>query len=131
MSIESLLQPTEARADRARLQRAVANLIDNAIKWSPPGASVEVTCAHNAITVRDHGPGIDPADLPYVFERFYRANTARPLPGSGLGLAIVRHAIQAEGGQVSVEQPEDGGTLMCLIFPSPAAAPRAPREPKR
>lgn len=119
VNIELVLEPTQARADRARLQRAVANLIDNAIKWSPSGASVEITCAPTAITVRDHGPGIDPADLPYIFDRFYRADTARSLPGSGLGLAIVRHAIQAEGGQVSAVQPEDGGTLMRLSLPPP------------
>lgn len=133
VSITSDLRPTQAKADRVRLQRAVANLIDNAIKWSPPGASVEVACSDNAITVRDHGPGIDPADLPYIFERFYRADTARSLPGSGLGLAIVGHAIEAEGGQVSVEQPEDGGTLMRLNLPLPGSAPRggARRKPTK
>jgi len=64
--------------------------------------------------VRDHGPGIDDADLPYVFDRFYRADTARGMPGSGLGLAIVRQVAQAHGGDVVAARAEGGGTLMTL-----------------
>jgi two-component system sensor histidine kinase MprB len=64
------------------------------------------------VTVRDHGPGIDEEDLPYVFDRFYRARSARGLPGSGLGLAIVKQVAEAHGGTVVAERPDDGGTLM-------------------
>jgi two-component system sensor histidine kinase MprB len=64
------------------------------------------------VTVRDHGPGIDDEDLPYVFDRFYRARSARGLPGSGLGLAIVRQVAESHGGTVVAEQAEGGGTLM-------------------
>ena len=72
------------------IERAVANLLDNAAKWSPPGGEVEVGVRGGEVTVRDHGPGIADEDLPYVFDRFYRAPSARGLPGSGLGLAIVQ-----------------------------------------
>jgi two-component system, OmpR family, sensor histidine kinase MprB len=94
------------------LDRALGNLIDNAAKWSPPDGEVEVSVRGGEVTVRDHGPGIDEEDLPYVFDRFYRARSARGLPGSGLGLAIVRQVAQAHGGTVVAERAEGGGTLM-------------------
>jgi two-component system sensor histidine kinase MprB len=101
----------------ARLGRAVGNLIDNAQKWSPPDAEVEVSLAGGELRVRDHGPGIDEDDLPLVFDRFYRAPSARGAPGSGLGLAIVRQVAESHGGSVSAETPADGGTLMRLRIP--------------
>ncbi len=94
------------------LDRALGNLFDNAAKWSPPDGEVEITVHGGEVTVRDHGPGIDEEDLPYVFDRFYRASSARGLPGSGLGLAIVRQVAQAHGGTVVAERAEGGGTLM-------------------
>ena len=94
----------------AQLERAVGNLLDNAAKWSPPGGTVEVeSCAADEVVVRDHGPGIDDADLPHVFDRFYRAPAARGVPGSGLGLAIVRQVAEAHGGSVSAERAPGGG----------------------
>jgi two-component system, OmpR family, sensor histidine kinase MprB len=96
------------------IERAVANLLDNAAKWSPPGGEVEVGVEDGAVTVRDHGPGIDEEDLPYVFDRFYRARAARGLPGSGLGLAIVRQVAQAHGGTVVAERADGGGTRVVL-----------------
>ncbi len=96
----------------ATLERAIGNLLDNAAKWSPPGGEVEVAVRDSEVTVRDHGPGIDEADLPYVFDRFYRSASARGTPGSGLGLAIARQVAEAHGGAVTAERPEDGGTLM-------------------
>jgi two-component system sensor histidine kinase MprB len=97
-----------------RLDRAVSNLLDNAGKWSPPGMTVEVCVVDHEVTVRDRGPGIDQADLPYVFDRFWRAPAARAMPGSGLGLSIVRQVAEAHRGTVSAELPADGGTLMRL-----------------
>jgi two-component system sensor histidine kinase MprB len=94
------------------LDRALGNLLDNAAKWSPPDGEVEVAVHGGEVTVRDHGPGIDEEDLPYVFDRFYRARSARGLPGSGLGLAIVRQVARAHGGTVVAERAEGGGTLM-------------------
>jgi two-component system sensor histidine kinase MprB len=98
----------------ANLERAIGNLLDNAAKWSPPGGEVEVGVHDGEVTVRDHGPGIDDHDLPFVFDRFYRSASARGQPGSGLGLAIVRQVAEAHGGTVTAERPEDGGTLMRL-----------------
>jgi two-component system sensor histidine kinase MprB len=96
------------------IERAVANLLDNAAKWSSPDGEVEVTVAGGEVVVRDHGPGIDGDDLPYVFDRFYRASSARGMPGSGLGLAIVRQVAESHGGQVRAEPAEGGGTRMVM-----------------
>jgi two-component system sensor histidine kinase MprB len=96
------------------IERAVANLLDNAAKWSPQGGEIEVVVRNGEVTVRDHGPGIDEADLPYVFDRFYRSPSARGRPGSGLGLAIVRQVAVAHGGTVVAERAEGGGTRMTL-----------------
>src|SRR5204862_469331 len=91
-----------------RLERAVANLLDNAGKFSPSGSSVQVTLTGDArLTVRDHGPGIPDDALPQVFERFYRADDARALPGSGLGLAIVKQAVENHGGTVTLRNYGD------------------------
>jgi two-component system, OmpR family, sensor histidine kinase MprB len=103
-----------------RLDRAVSNLLDNAGKWSTPGQVVEVRVTDHEVTVRDHGPGIDRADLPYVFDRFWRAPGARGMPGSGLGLSIVRQVAEVHGGTVAAELPADGGTLMRLRLPNSA-----------
>jgi two-component system, OmpR family, sensor histidine kinase MprB len=102
------LSPCAVRGDRARLERAVMNLLDNAGKWSPPGGVVDVTVADGEVVVRDEGPGIDAADVPYVFDRFYRSADARRLPGSGLGLAIVRQVAEMHGGAVWAATPPHG-----------------------
>jgi len=111
---ETELEESLVRGVPARIERAVANLLDNAAKWSPPGGTVEVTVRGGEVSVRDHGPGIDDADLPYVFDRFYRAAPARGLPGSGLGLAIVRQVAEAHGGRAVAARAEGGGTRMTL-----------------
>jgi two-component system sensor histidine kinase MprB len=98
----------------ATIERAIGNLLDNAAKWSPPGGEVELQVRDGRVTVRDHGPGIAEEDLPYVFDRFYRARSARGLPGSGLGLAIVRQVAEAHGGAVVAEKADDGGTRVIL-----------------
>jgi two-component system sensor histidine kinase MprB len=102
---------------RGRLARAVGNLLDNAVKWSPPGRPVEVSVGGGEVTVRDHGPGIGEDDLAHVFDRFYRAPAARGLPGSGLGLAIVKHVADAHGGTVVAEQAPGGGARLRLTLP--------------
>jgi two-component system sensor histidine kinase MprB len=109
-------EPSVVLGSRARLARAVGNLLDNAVKWSPPDATVEVTVADGEVTVRDHGPGIAQVDLPHVFDRFYRAPSARGLPGSGLGLAIVKHVADAHDGTVVAEAAPGGGTLLRLTL---------------
>jgi two-component system, OmpR family, sensor histidine kinase MprB len=104
------------------IERAVANLLDNAAKWSAPGGEVEVGVQGGEVTVRDHGAGIADEDLPYVFDRFYRASSARGMPGSGLGLAIVKQVADAHGGTVTAEPAEGGGTLMRLRLDGAAPA---------
>jgi two-component system sensor histidine kinase MprB len=104
-----------------RITRAVGNLLDNAIKWSPPGGVIEVYCQEGEVTVRDHGPGISPEDLPHIFDRFYRARAARGLPGSGLGLSIVAQVAHDEGGTVEAQAAQGGGALLRLRFPVVAA----------
>jgi two-component system sensor histidine kinase MprB len=107
-------QESTVQGVHSTIERAVANLLDNAAKWSPPGAEVEVAVRDGAVTVRDHGPGIDEEDLPHVFDRFYRSRSARGRPGSGLGLAIVRQVAVAHGGEVVAERADGGGTRMTL-----------------
>ncbi len=115
----SRLEPCLVRGDRLRIERAVTNLLDNARKWSPDGATVEVTLADGELVVRDDGPGIDAADLPYVFDRFYRSADARRLPGSGLGLAIVRQVAEMHGGAAWAAPPHDGrGAELHLRLPA-------------
>jgi two-component system sensor histidine kinase MprB len=108
------LEESLVNGDPQTIERAVANLVDNAVKWSPEGGAVEVGVRAGLVTVRDHGPGIDDEDLPYIFDRFYRARSARGMPGSGLGLAIVRQVAEAHGGEVKAERAEGGGTVMSL-----------------
>jgi two-component system, OmpR family, sensor histidine kinase MprB len=117
---EVSLEPGQVRAQPALLERAVMNVLDNAAKWSPPGGRVWVKLeAIGAwhLTVTDEGPGIAPEDLPHVFERFYRASTARSMPGSGLGLAIVKGVVTSHGGNISVTSPPDGGTRVEIVLP--------------
>jgi two-component system sensor histidine kinase MprB len=101
----------------SRIERAVGNLLDNAGKWSPSGSVVEVTVRDGEVTVRDRGPGIADEDLPFVFDRFYRAPSARGMPGSGLGLSIVQQVAQAHGGVVTAERAEGGGAVMRFRLP--------------
>jgi two-component system, OmpR family, sensor histidine kinase MprB len=110
-------EPCVVRGSRARLARAVGNLLDNAVKWSPPGEPIEVAVRAGEVTVRDHGPGIAEADLPHVFDRFYRATAARAMPGSGLGLAIVRQVAETHGGGVSAAGAPGGGACLRLVLP--------------
>jgi two-component system sensor histidine kinase MprB len=111
------LEPTNVVGAPDSLTRAVSNLLDNAAKWSADGGLVEVSLHGGTLEVRDHGPGINAADLPYVFERFYRGAGARERPGSGLGLAIVAQVVSAHGGEVRADRPAGGGALLTARFP--------------
>jgi two-component system sensor histidine kinase MprB len=143
-------EPCLVRAAPARLDRAIANLLDNAAKWTPaseredpsssPARPIEVRVRGGALEVRDHGPGIAEEDLPRVFDRFYRAPAARGRPGSGLGLAIVRQTIEAHGGTVHASNDPAGGARLVLELSPlamteaellrPAAEPLARAEPR-
>jgi two-component system, OmpR family, sensor histidine kinase MprB len=113
------VEPTLVTGDARRIDRAIANLLDNAVKWSPPGGPVETTLRDGIVTVRDHGQGFADHDLPDVFARFYRADAARGKPGSGLGLAIVKQAAEAHGGQVAATNAPGGGACVTASFGPP------------
>jgi two-component system sensor histidine kinase MprB len=114
VTVEATPSPVLGRP--ARLDRAVTNLLGNAHKFSPPAAPIEVRTANGSVSVRDHGPGIAPADRDRVFDRFYRGETARTAPGSGLGLAIVEQVVRRHGGTVAVGDT-DGGALVSFTLP--------------
>jgi two-component system sensor histidine kinase MprB len=122
-------EPCLVRAVPARLDRAIANLLDNACEWNPPvlpahsptgraGDPIEVRVRSGVLEVRDHGPGIAAEDLPRVFDRFYRSPVARGRPGSGLGLAIVRQMAEGHGGAVHAANDPDGGARLTLELPT-------------
>jgi two-component system sensor histidine kinase MprB len=113
------LAPCLVHADPDAVERAIGNLVDNAVKWSPDGGRITVaSTAAGVVSVSDAGPGIPAADLPFVFDRFYRSPTARSLPGSGLGLAIVRQIAETHGGSVAVEPLPRGVRLRLSIPPT-------------
>mgnify|MGYP001199456469 FL=1 len=111
--------------DRRRLQRALANLIDNALKYTHAGGRVEVVLDGNAgqleIAVHDTGPGIPPEDQPHLFDRFYRGDRSRHLPGNGLGLSLARAVAHAHGGDIRVESRPGAGSTFILSLPARAA----------
>jgi two-component system, OmpR family, sensor histidine kinase MprB len=114
-------EPCLVRAAPARLDRAIANLLDNACKWNPsetPTRAIEVRVRDGRVEVRDHGPGIAAEDLPRVFDRFYRAPAARGRSGSGLGLAIVRQMAETHGGSVHATNDPGGGARLTLELPA-------------
>ncbi len=123
LRFELSVEPTVVRGAADRIGRAVSNLLENARKWSPPEGVVEVDLAEGVLAVRDHGPGFQEADLPFVFDRFYRAEDARGLPGSGLGLAIVRQAAESCGGFAEAHNAPGGGALLRVGFGPPAPIP--------
>jgi two-component system sensor histidine kinase MprB len=100
------------------LERALANLVENAAKWSEPGDPIEVTVGAGRVSVRDLGPGIPPTERDRVFDRFYRSPGNQDRPGSGLGLAIVDDIVDAHGGEVFIEDPP-GGTGVVVGFHLP------------
>ncbi|MFI6007994.1 ATP-binding protein [Streptomyces sp. NPDC051243] len=123
LTINADLQPWYVRAEPAALERAVVNVLDNAVKFSPEGGAIEVALHEGVLTVRDHGPGIPADELPHVFDRFWRSPSARALPGSGLGLSIVARTVEQAGGQVTLARAEGGGTVATVRLPGAATPP--------
>jgi two-component system, OmpR family, sensor histidine kinase MprB len=111
------------------LDRAVVNLLDNAVKWSPPDGLVTVRLVNGVLDVADQGRGISGEDLPHIFERFYRASDARRLPGSGLGLAIVRQTAQRHGGSVGAGRTPEGGAIFRMTLPAAPGTRSQPAQP--
>jgi two-component system sensor histidine kinase MprB len=116
--VQLVAEPCMVHARPSRLARAVGNLLDNAIKFSPSGGEVHVTCRGGVVTVEDAGPGIADADVPHVFDRFFRSSRDRGLPGSGLGLAIVAQVATEADGSIEVGRSESlGGAKLVLRLP--------------
>ncbi|MBI30977.1 MAG: two-component sensor histidine kinase [Actinobacteria bacterium] len=115
--IEYTAEPCQVLAVPALLERAISNMLDNALKWSPPAAPIQVQVIDGSVTVRDHGPGIPPDEREQVFERFYRAEDAKSSPGSGLGLSIVRHVAESFGGDARILNETGQGTAVKLWLP--------------
>jgi signal transduction histidine kinase len=118
-AIDLELHPCLVHVDPRAVDHAVINLIDNAVKWTPPDASVRVVVENGQVSVTDHGPGIAEEDLPHIFERFYRAPVARGMPGAGLGLAIVGRVAHANKGTVAVQTGPHGSTFTLAFRPIP------------
>jgi signal transduction histidine kinase len=120
LSIQEPIPQVTLRCDRARIESALNNLLDNAVKFTPPGGCVEIGAEQVEETLRlwlqDDGPGINPNDVPHIFDRFYRGPDS-PVEGSGLGLAIVQSVVQAHGGRVSVESQLNKGSRFVLELP--------------
>ncbi|MFE9258384.1 sensor histidine kinase [Streptomyces sp. NPDC006879] len=124
LTISAALEPWYVRGEAASLERAVVNVLDNAVKFSPPGGTIEVALRAGELTVRDHGPGIPAEELPHVFERFWRSPSARALPGSGLGLSIVARTVQQAGGTAQLWPADPGpGTVAVLRLPGAPTPP--------
>ncbi|MDR0837375.1 MAG: HAMP domain-containing histidine kinase [Propionibacteriaceae bacterium] len=117
LNFDVQLEPYLVSGESDTLERAVINLLDNAVKWSPKGGTVSVSLSHGVLSVADDGPGIAPEDLPHIFERFYRSDKTRNTPGTGLGLSIVAHTIDAHGGTVAAGSSPSGGALFTVALP--------------
>jgi two-component system sensor histidine kinase MprB len=118
LRFEERLEAVVVQGVAERLERAVNNLLDNASRHSPPGGVVEVDVNAHGVQVRDHGPGVDPADLPYLFDRFFRGSGSRGQQGSGLGLAIVRQVAEAHGGHATAANAPGGGAIFTIELPT-------------
>ncbi len=131
IEIKGTLAPVIVEGAPERLSRAVNNLLDNAARHSPPGGPIEIAVDADGLRVRDHGSGVEEADLPYVFDRFYRGANSRGRQGSGLGLAIVRQVAEQHGGGVSVANHEDGGAVFTIHLPTTIPDRGANEDPIR
>jgi two-component system sensor histidine kinase MprB len=105
------------------LERAVTNLLDNAAKWGPVDGTITVRLDGGILTVDDQGPGISPADMPHIFERFYRSKESRALPGSGLGLSIVAQIADRHQGFVEASTAPSGGARITMVLPGSSLPP--------
>lgn len=123
VEIEVRSEPWVVVGDPAAIERAYTNVLDNAVKWSPPEATVRVELARGVLTVDDEGPGIAEADRLRVFERFWRAEESRSMPGSGLGLSIVAQTAARHSGSVRADRSPAGGARLVLALPGDPAEP--------
>jgi heavy metal sensor kinase len=118
-------EPTPIAGDARMLQRMLSNIVDNAVKYTPPGGKVEVSLAASErpdiiVTVKDTGVGISAADLPRIFQRFYRCDHSRSQPGTGLGLSLARAIARAHGGDITVTSTVNQGSTFIITLPKAA-----------
>jgi two-component system sensor histidine kinase MprB len=132
------LNPFYVVGDSDMLERAVTNLLDNAVKWSPPGGTIRVQLEGDRLRVADQGPGISESDMPFIFDRFYRGDSARKTSGTGLGLSIVAQTMAQHGGWVKAGRSAQGGAEFTIQLPGatnlealaePTAQPAAQTSP--
>jgi signal transduction histidine kinase len=114
--------PFQIHGDRAMIQRMISNLLDNAIKYTPPGGRVGIKThleseRTGCIEVSDTGTGISEEDLEPIFERFYRCDQSRSLPGTGLGLSLARAVVVFHGGTISVASAPGKGSTFIIKLP--------------
>jgi signal transduction histidine kinase len=129
-NIDFLLDITPGKClihgDLPRLQRMVANLLDNAIKYTPEGGKVELAVSSAdgliRVTVRDNGPGISETDQGHIFDRFFRGDGSRSQPGNGLGLSLVRAIVKAHNGSMEVISSPGAGSAFKISFSNITAA---------
>jgi two-component system, OmpR family, sensor histidine kinase MprB len=117
------LSPVVVAGNEAEVERAVVNLLDNAVKFSPDHSTVSVTCDNGLVTVSDRGSGLTEKEAQHAFERFWRSSRARSLPGSGLGLSIVKDVAERHGGWAGLRPREGGGTHVSLYVPPLQTSP--------
>jgi len=117
LSFDVELNPFYLIGESDTLERAITNLLDNAVKWSPAGGTVRVQLEGDRLRVADEGPGIAEQDLPYIFDRFYRADSSRNTPGTGLGLSIVKQTVERHGGTITVGRSAQGGAEFTVRLP--------------
>ncbi|WP_405976713.1 HAMP domain-containing histidine kinase [Streptomyces sp. NBC_00988] len=130
LTITADVQPWFVQSEPSALERAIVNILDNAVKFSPEGGTIEVQLTRGVLTVRDHGPGIPADELPHVFDRFWRSPSARALPGSGLGLSIVARTVEQAGGEVTLAHAPGGGTVATVRIPGTPTAPPESSAPQ-
>jgi two-component system sensor histidine kinase MprB len=128
LNFDVVLDPLYLVGEPDSLERAVTNLLDNAVKFSPPGGTVTVRLEGDRLRIADQGPGIADADLPHVFDRFYRSEHARTTPGSGLGLSIVAQTIKGHGGWVKAGRSKSGGAEFTVRLPGSSEPLESPSE---
>lgn len=125
LTFDVRLDPLYLVGEPDSLERAITNLLDNAVKFSPAGGTIRVRLHGDRLTVSDQGPGIADADLPHVFDRFWRSDSSRNTPGSGLGLSIVAQTIKSHGGWVKAGRSAEGGAEFTVRLPG---SPLPPEE---
>jgi signal transduction histidine kinase len=122
LTVEHSAAAHTVKGDRRKLQRVIANLIDNAIKYTPRGGLVRVTLKSEpgrvCVAVSDNGIGIEPKNLPRIFERFYRCDESRHQTGNGLGLSLAQAIARSHGGGLSVSSKPGQGSVFSLILPN-------------